>query len=302
MKDRLAGISVFVEAVEAGGFSAAAVRLNLSRSSVGKAVARLEARLGVRLFHRTTRSQSLTEDGQTYYEHCLRALETIRTGEAMLESGRRCVSGRLRVSMPVLFGRRCVAPILTDLAHQYPELELDLNFSDLVVNVIEDGFDLVVRNGPLDRSADQLAARKIARQRLVVCAAPSYLEARGTPKRIEDIGEHETIAYGHAGRIYAWRFPKTEDAPAATIYPKARLRFDDIEAIADAAAKGMGIAWLPYWLVRNHILSGELVPILEDRPGLAIEAHALWPQSRHLPLRIRVAIDALVRELPGAVT
>lgn len=298
MRDHLAGISIFVEAVEAGGFSAAATRLNLSRSSVGKAVARLEARLGVRLFHRTTRSQSLTEDGQAYYEHCLRALETIRAGEAMLESGRRNVSGRLRVSMPVLFGRRCVAPILADLARQYPDLELDLNFSDLLVNVIEERFDLVIRNGPLDNSADQLAGRKIANQHLIVCAAPSYLEACGVPTHIEDINDHKTIAYGRGGRVYAWHFPKAGDVPPATIHPKAKLRFDDLEAIADAAAKGMGLAWLPYWLVKDRILSGQLVQVFEDRPGIVIEAYALWPQSRHLPLRVRVAIDALVSELP----
>lgn len=300
MRDRLAGIAVFVEAVEAGGFSAAAARLNLSRSSVGKAVARLEARLGVRLFHRTTRSQSLTDDGQAFYEHCLRALEAVHAGEAMLESGRRNVSGRLRVSMPVLFGRRCVAPILTDLARRYPELELELNFSDLLVNVIEDGFDLVVRNGPLDSSADQLVARRIGCQRMTVCAAPSYLESRGAPKGIEEIAKHEVIAYARSGRVYAWRFPEG-DAPPAAIQPESRLRFDDLEAIADAAAQGMGLAWLPYWLIRDRILSGELVPVLEDRPGLVIEAYALWPQSRRLPLRVRVAIDALAEKLPGVM-
>lgn len=130
MIGRLAGLPVFIEAVEAQGFSAAAARLNLSRSAVGKSVARLEDRLGVRLFHRTTRSQSLTEDGQAFYEHCLRALAEIRAGEAMLESGRLEVAGRLRVSMPVLFGRRCVAPILAGLAGKHPKLELDLSFSD----------------------------------------------------------------------------------------------------------------------------------------------------------------------------
>src|SRR5882757_11056332 len=129
MIDRLTGVGIFVETVEAGGFSAAATRLNLSRSAVGKTVARLEQRLGVRLFHRTTRSQSLTEDGQAFYERCLKALEEIRQGEAMLESGRREVAGRLRVSMPVLFGRRCAAPLLVGLARRHPKLELELNFS-----------------------------------------------------------------------------------------------------------------------------------------------------------------------------
>lgn len=300
MRDHLSGLSVFVEAVEAGSFSTAAARLNLSRSAVGKAIARLETRLDVRLFHRTTRSQSLTDDGQLFYEHCLRALETIRRGEALLESGRRNVSGRLRVSMPVLFGRRCVAPILTDLARQYPDLELDLNFSDQLVNPIEDGFDLVVRNDPLDRASHLLVARKITAQRMVVCAAPSYLESQGVPRSIEDIAGHETIAYARLGRVYPWRFPN-ETQPTATIQPVTRLRFDDLEAMADAAAMGLGITWLPYWLIRDRMLSGALVPLLEDQPSLVLEAYALWPQSQHLPLRVRVAIDALAARLSSSM-
>jgi DNA-binding transcriptional LysR family regulator len=164
VSDRLNGVSVFVEAVEAGGFSAAALRLNLSRSAVGKTIARLEGRLGVRLFHRTTRSQSLTDDGQAFYERCLRALEEIRAGEAMLESGQQEATGRLRVSMPVQFGRRCVAPILSHLAEKHPRLELDLNFSDRLVDLLEDGFDLAIRTGPLDQSAG-LMTRRIAYHR-----------------------------------------------------------------------------------------------------------------------------------------
>src|SRR5664280_1748699 len=136
MRDSLDGVAVFVEAVEAGGFARAAERLALTRSAVGKTVARMEARLGVRLFHRTTRSQSLTEDGQNYYERCLRALEELRAGEALLESGRREVSGKLKVSMPVLFGRYCVGPVLLELAQEHATLELDLRFSDAVVDLI----------------------------------------------------------------------------------------------------------------------------------------------------------------------
>ncbi len=145
MSEALNGISVFVTAAEAGGFSAAAAKLHLSRSAVGKTIARMETRLGVRLFHRTTRSQSLTEDGQAYFEHCLRALEALRAGDQMLESGRKEASGRLRVSAPVLFGRYCVAPVLTALARQHPKLELDLNFTDQVVDL--------VRTASISRSA-----------------------------------------------------------------------------------------------------------------------------------------------------
>jgi DNA-binding transcriptional LysR family regulator len=298
MTDRLTGISVFVEAVEADGFSAAAARLNLSRSAVGKTVARLEDRLGVRLFHRTTRSQSLTEDGQAYYEHCLRALEELRAAEVMLDSGRREVAGRLRVSMPVLFGRRCIAPILTALTKEHPKLELDLNFNDRRVDFIEDGFDLAVRNDPLGNDAS-LTIRRLAHQHMTICAAPGYLSAHGTPQTIEELRDHDGILYSRPGRVRSWLFPRDGEAPIE-IMPRSRLRFDDLAAISDAAAAAYGIAWLPCWLVRPHIRSGALVPLLKDFPSVAFDAHAVWPQTPHLPLRVRIAIDALAAQLPKA--
>jgi DNA-binding transcriptional LysR family regulator len=300
MIDRLTGVGIFVETVEAGGFSAAAARLNLSRSAVGKTVARLERRLGARLFHRTTRSQSLTEDGQAFYERCLRALEELRAGEAALDSGRHEAAGRLRVSMPALFGRRCVAPILTRLAQKCPRLELDLNFSDRVVDLIEDGFDLAIRNGALGDAAG-LTARRIGYQRMAVCAAPDYLAARGTPRIIEDIRAHDCVNYVHAhlGRAGVWMFPRDRQRPIE-IAPKSRLRFDDLEAMADAAAAGLGLAWAPCWLIRDRVRAGELVRVLDDIPGLVFDIHAIWPQTPHLPLRVRLAIDALAAELPGA--
>jgi DNA-binding transcriptional LysR family regulator len=296
MSDRLTGVSVFVEAVEAGGFSAAAARLNLSRSAVGKTIARLETRLGARLFHRTTRSQNLTEDGQAFYERCLRALDEIRTGEAMLDSGRREIAGRLRVSMPVLFGRHCVAPVLTDIARQHPKLELDLDFSDRLVDLMEDGFDLAVRNGALGDGAG-LMVRRLAYQRMTVCAAPAYLEARGSPRTPQELGDYDAIAYGRSGRIREWSFPR-DNAPPLALTPPARLRFDDLEAIADAAVAGMGLAWLPCWLIRDRTLSGELVRVLDDWPGALFDIYAVWPQTPHLPLRVRLAVDTLAQTLP----
>ncbi|HEV2675183.1 MAG TPA: LysR family transcriptional regulator [Aliidongia sp.] len=299
MRDRLDGVAVFVEAVEAGSFAGAAARLALSRSAIGKTIARLEARLGVRLFHRTTRTQSLTEEGHAYHERCLKALEELRAGEAVLESGRREVAGRLRVSVPVLFGRYCVAPILLDLARRHPKLTLDLNFSDRPVDLIEDGYDLAVRNGSL-RDAGELVTRGLAVQRMVVCAAPAYLAARGVPRSVVDIAHHDAVTYWRADHVRSWLVPGT-DGRHVTVAPKSRVRLDDLEAIADAATAGMGLVWLPCWLVGARIRSGALVPVLDDRPGIAIETHALWPKTPRLPLRIRLAIDALVTELPGLV-
>ena len=295
--DTFDDVPAFVAVVESGGFSAAARRLNQSRSAVGKAVARLEGRLGVRLFHRTTRSQSLTEDGQTFYERCRRALEELRAGTALLESGRKTVGGKLRVSMPVLFGRLCVAPVLTRLAAIHPALEIDLNFSDRPVDLIEDGFDLAVRNGPLG-DASGLMAHRVARQRTLVFASPSYIDRHGAPVTLDDLPRHVAITYARGGRMEQWRFPR-EDAPPLDLTPQTRLRFDDLGAIADAAAAGFGLAWLPSWLVRDEIRSGALVHLLADVPALVSDSHAVWPQTPHLPMRVRVAVDALAAEMPA---
>jgi DNA-binding transcriptional LysR family regulator len=296
VRDRFDGVQVFVEAVEAGGFTKAADRLSLSPSAVGKAIARLEERLGVRLFQRTTRTQSLTEDGQQYYERCVRAIEELRAGESLLESGRREVVGKLRVSLPVLFGRYCVAPILRAYARQHPKLELELSFSDRQVDLIADGFDLAVRNGALGNGTS-LRARKLVSQRKALCAAPAYLAAHGQPHSLAELGDRDTLVYWRNDYALPWRLPDMSgnlvDVPVTS-----RLRFDDLEAITDAAIEGMGLAWLPYWLISDHIRAGDLVELWADRPSATIESYAVWPAAQHLPLRSRLAIDALAIELP----
>ena len=299
MTDGLTGIFVFVAAAEAGNFANAAQRLHLSRSAVGKTVGRLERRLGARLFHRTTRSQKLTEEGQAFYERCQRALAEISAGEAMLELGRQEAVGRLRVSAPVLFGRRCVAPILVELARRHPNLELELSFTDRTVDLVEEGFDLAIRNGAL-HSGPNLTARRIALQRMTVCASPSYLAAHGRPRSVEDLAEFDGVVYGQSGSRRWWPIPRSEGG-VIEVSPRARLCFDDLEAIADAATAGFGLAWLPCWLIRDRVRAGALVPVLPDAPKLELESYALWPQTPRLPMRVRLAIDALAANLPGAV-
>jgi DNA-binding transcriptional LysR family regulator len=296
LRDRFDGVQVFVEAVESGGFAKAADRLSLTRSAVGKAIARLEERLGVRLFHRTTRTQSLTEDGQQYYERCVRAIEELRAGESLLESGRREVVGRLRVSLPVLFGRYCAAPILRGYARQHPRLELELNFNDRHVDLIADGFDLAVRNGVLGNGTS-LHARRLVSQRKVLCAAPAYLSTRGEPRSLADLSEHDLLVYWRNDHGLAWQLPDTTGA-LIDVSVTSRLRFDDLEVIADAVVDGMGLAWLPYWLIRERVRQGKLVELWGDRPSATMECYAVWPTTQYLPLRSRLAIDALATELP----
>lgn len=296
MSDRLGGIAAFVQATESGSFALAAERLNLTRSAVGKSIARLEQRLGVRLFHRTTRSLSLTEDGQTFYESCLRALKELETAEAALDSGRQSVSGRLRVSMAIVFGRLCVAPILLDLARQHPGLELDLSFNDRPVDLIEDGFDLAIRGGNVpDQSG--LMIRRLGEQRMIVVAAPSYLARHGTPRRLEDLANHEGVVYGRGSQTKPWLF-KGPDNKLVEQQIRCRLRLDDVEALVDAALSGAGLGWLPCWLIAPHVKSGALVPVLSPDLAIGYPMYAVWPQSPHLPLRTRLAIDALAAQLP----
>jgi DNA-binding transcriptional LysR family regulator len=299
MRDRLEGIEVFVETVEAGGFARAAVRLSLTRSAVAKTISRLEARLGVRLFHRTTRAQSLTEDGQIYYERSHRALAELRAGEFLIQSGQKDIIGRVKVSMPALLGRYCVAPLLVEMARAHPLLELELSFSDEPTHLIADGVDLAIRLGSLG-SGDGLVARKLAMQQKILCAAPGYLQRRGRPNRVSDLSEHEALVYLRNGQDYGWLLPDGEGRHVEAAL-KSRLRFDNHEAILDAAVAGMGIAWTPSWLARSRLARGDLETVLPDLPPVSIDIYAIWPSADHLPLRLRAMIDRLATDLPKSV-
>ena len=295
MTDTLKDIPVFVAAVEAGSFAQAAIRLHLSRSAVGKSIARLEERLGVRLFQRTTRSQSLTDNGALFYERCLRALEEIRGAESLLETGKQQVSGRLRVAMPVLFGRQCVAPLLIELAQEHPGLELEMSFSDRVVDLVEEGFDMAVRNGTLQDSS-MLVARKLGEHRMVLCAAPDYLQNKGQPQSVADLPHHTAINYLRAGRVLPWQLMDNEGT-SHTFTPRSSLNMDDLQAICDAALAGHGIAWLPCWMAIKEIHQGKLVPLLKQAPDVHFDVHAVWPSNRRLPGKARAFMDFAAKRI-----
>lgn len=296
MNDQLTGVAVFVQAVESGSFAEASARLGLTRSAVAKAIARLEQRLGVRLFHRTTRRQSLTEDGQAYYERCVRALAELDAAEAALDNGRREPRGRLRVSVPMLFGRHCVAPVLRKLAERHPGLEVDISFSDRVVDLIDEGFDLAIRIGPLPDSAS-LAARRLGVQHMGLGAAPSYVAEHGHPRSAQALDGHAGIIYHRGGRDVGWQVLDDDGKPYRPQID-VRLRLDDLQAIADAAIAGVGLAWLPCWLLSRYMRSDELVLVMDRTRSASGEIHAVWPHTHYLPSKTRAAIDALVAEIP----
>jgi DNA-binding transcriptional LysR family regulator len=299
VNDRLLGIVAFVQAAEAGSFAVSAERLGVTRSAIGKRIARLEQQLGVRLFNRSTRRQSLTDDGQAYYERCVKALAELDAAEAALDSGRREPSGRLRVSAPVQFGRRCVAPVMLELARLHPRLDIDLSFSDRVVDLVEDGYDLAIRVGRLPDSST-LAARQLTEERLGICASPEYLARRGRPRNIDEFEGHQAVVYGRNGHNVPWRL-RDDDGEVREPRVEARLRFDDLEAIADAAVAGAGLALLPCWMLSRYVRNGELQMVMYADRVIGSRINAVWPHTHYLPLRTRAAIDLLVERIPQLV-
>lgn len=283
---RFDGVELFLQIVESGNLTEAAERLNLTRSAVGKGLARLEARLGTCLLQRSTRRQRLTEDGQAYYEHCLRALAELEAAESVLESGRQQPRGRLRVSVPLAFGHHYAAPALWALMDSYPELEIDLCFSDRMIDLVQEGFDIAVRIGPLP-DTDRLSARRLGQQVMGLAASPAYLQRKGAIESIEDLAVHRGIAY------------RSNAAQRSRL--ASPLILDDLQAVADAAIAGVGLAWLPSWLIAHYALRGQLQAVLPSYREQPAPIHVIWPTAAHMPAKTRCAIDALVAATPSCL-
>ncbi|ARN83132.1 LysR family transcriptional regulator [Methylocystis bryophila] len=295
--EHLSGITAFVQAADAGGFTLAAERLGLSKSGIAKSVARLEDRLGVRLFNRTTRRFALTTEGQSFYETCVRVLADLENAEAALNAHRLQPRGRLRVDLPVVFGRRWVLPVLLDIGEHYPELSQEVSLTDRRIDPIDEGIDLVIRIGDLDDSS-MLVARRLGVQQSVLCASPDYLDRHGRPTSLDDLGAHACIVFGRSGQSLPWWFLDGKGAPMAKPV-SGRLSFNHSDAICDAALAGQGIALLSTWLIADHLRGGRLARVLPAVPTRGFPIHALWPQTRQMSPKVRVVVDELVnRFLP----
>ncbi|WP_028605751.1 LysR family transcriptional regulator [Ottowia thiooxydans] len=288
----LQGITVFVQAVEAGSFTAAALRIGLSKSAVGKSVATLEERLGVRLLDRTTRRLALTEEGADFYQSCLRVLAELDYAESRAASRRREVSGVLRISLPVTFGRRWVMPVLSKLVRQHSKLELDVSFSDRAVDLLEENIDLVVRLGDPGNSAF-LSARNLGLQRSVVCGSPAYFAQNGCPASIGDLLDHDCITFGQGGYVFPWKLPDSEGC-SVSVKIKGRHTISDGDALRAAVLDGLGIGQFPTWLVADELRAGTLQTALSPQGVEGSPIHVLWPVTRDLAPKIRAVVDELV--------
>jgi len=300
MSQRLQGIEEFVAAAEAGSFALAAQRLHVTRSAVAKSIARLEARLDTRLFLRTTRSQSLTEEGHGYYERCRRALAELDAAQALTDVARSTATGLVRLSMPAMLGRLKVGPLLLALARRHPQLSLELAFNDRRVDLVEEGLDLAIRSGELPDTSD-LIARPVGTQWMALCAAPAYLAERGHPRGIDALQApqtpHEAVLYARDGQVSTWRFHDAEGRLVEVTLP-SRLRCDSAEVLLEAAIGGMGLARLPAWLAADALAAGTLVRVFEEPRPFGFELHVIRSRSRYLPFKTRVVIDWLAEHLP----
>jgi DNA-binding transcriptional LysR family regulator len=289
--ESLSGIATFVAVARAASFTQAGDMLGISKSAVGKSVARLEERLNVKLFHRTTRRLALTADGEAYFAVCARALEGIAEAEGSLGTKLLVPAGRLRIDMPAAFGRKVMLPILLEIGKAYPALQLTLTFTDHVTDLVEEGVDLAIRFGTLEDSSD-LVARRLTSHRWVICAAPAYLAERGTPQTLADVAGHHCIVGYRRGRPLSWHV--TENGQPARFAPPPTHQIGDGEAMVDAAVAGIGLCQMPLALMRPHIEAGTLVSVLDAWTGRAIDVHAVWPRTAHLRPKVRHVVDTLV--------
>ncbi|WP_317204802.1 LysR family transcriptional regulator [Janthinobacterium sp.] len=295
--DSLSGITTFVRAAQTLSFVAAGRALGVSASAVGKSIAKLEATVGVRLFHRSTRRVSLTAEGSLFYERCCRILDDLRDAEAMLSRAALAPRGTLRVSLPTI-GYRFLLPLLPEFATLYPEIELELDFNDRLVDVVEEGFDVVIRSGTLTDS--RLRARQLGPFRFLLCAAPAYLNTHGVPARAADLENHRCLRYRapSTGKLQEWEFKEEIGALDARL--PTGLICNNMEALQAAAIGGLGIACMPDFLAREAIDSGALASVLDDCLGRHGQFSMLWPSSRELSPKLRVFVDFLGARLFAA--
>jgi len=279
-------LQTFVAVADAGGVSAAARRLGVSKSIVSRRLFRVEAELGVQLLARTTRGAALTEAGITFRDHAARASAEIDTArETILPTGD--LRGRLRVAMPLTFGPTHFAPVLAEMAHQHPQLQIHTSYSDRFVDLIAEGFDCAIRVGYLQDS--NLIAKRIGPIYGKLVASPDYIKTRGSPQTPDELVTHQALMQG----TEAWQF--MDGDKIVTVQPQGRFKADNATALAAAAVAGLGIAWLPDCITYDYVTSRALVPIMTRYPPPSAGAYVIRPPGQHPARKVRVLTEMLIK-------
>jgi DNA-binding transcriptional LysR family regulator len=293
--DKLNSIRAFTKVVQHGSFAAAARDLRLSRSAVSKYVMELEEELGVQLLSRTTRSVTATENGQAYYERCLAILSDLEEADLAATRLQAEVRGLLRINAPMSFGTLHLARAVADFMEKYPDLRIQLVLSDQQVDPVQEGFDITLRIADLPSSS--MIARRIAPARRAICASPSYLARHGTPKHPDDLRGHACLTYGHLATGNQWKLTGPDGDHWIAI--PWTLCTNNAEVLRDAAVQGRGIALLPTFIAGADFQQGRLATILTSYQAPEISIYAIYPETRHVSLKVRVFIDFLVERFGG---
>jgi DNA-binding transcriptional LysR family regulator len=298
MLDRITGMQVFARVAGLGSLSAAARALGISQTMATKHLAAIEDRLGVKLLHRTTRRMTLTEAGRHYLEAAERIIAELEEAEAAASADRLEARGTLRVNVPVSFGIREIAPLLPEFARSHPLVTVDLGLNDRVVDLIEEGWDMGVRIGQLANST--MVARKLAPCRTALCAAPSYLTEKGTPRRVSDLKDHNCLGYTLSRTLGSDRWSFGIDG-TVTVAVSGNLQANNGDVLVAAAVAGQGVIYQPTFLVSREIRAGRLVSLALDHPAIEVPGvYAVYPADRRPPAKVRAFIDFLAQRFGSA--
>lgn len=280
--------AVFVAIIDEGSLTRAARRLGVSLAVCSKRLAVLETRLGVRLLHRTTRQQHLTDEGAMYYEHCLRIQEDIDAMESSLAGMRDNVQGTLRVTTSASFGRKHISPYISEFLDLHPDVRLQLMMTDSIVDMVAEGIDVGIRIGPLSDSS--LIALKLAPNRRVLCASPAYLAKAGTPGNLKDLGAHQCLILSDKGATSdVWRFQSGDKTSSVSV--SATVTSNSGEVVRDAAIGGQGIAIKSIWDITDELKQGSLVTVLENFQPVQTDIFAVYHNRRFVSPKVRAWID-----------
>jgi DNA-binding transcriptional LysR family regulator len=291
--NELNGISLFIKVVESKSFTEAAEALSISPSAVSKQISRLEDRLGVQLLNRTTRRLGLTEAGAAFYERSARIMAEVEEAEALVTTLHKAPRGLLRVAVPMLLGQLHIAPLAPAFLAQYPEVRLELVFSDRTADLIEEELDLAIRVDELPDST--LVARRLAPHRRVLCGAPAYFARRGVPQKPEDLARHNCLTYGPHHPSREWFFKTGNGRHAVEV--SGTFLANNAEALRQAALGGVGLALLPTFLVGGDLSAGLLRSVLADRVSADTAIYAVYPQHRHQSPKVRAFADFLTERI-----
>lgn len=293
--DRFLEMQTFSAVVDAGSFIKAADTLGFSKAAVSRYVGELEARLGVRLLHRTTRRLSLTEEGEVFYARCRELLSGVEEAEAELNSRSGAARGLLRVNAPITFGITHLAPLWSAFRQLYPQVRLDLTLSDRVVDLIEEGYDVAIRIATLPAST--LISKRLAGTRMVLCASPAYLNAHGTPQHPADLAKHTVIAYSYWSTGDEWQFDGPQGRVSVKVNPCMHTNSGD--TCRAMALAHQGVVLQPTFLIGEDLAAGTLVELMPEFRSVTLDIYAIYPTRKHVAPKVRVLIDFLAQRFLG---